>query len=123
LPSKYNTPTPHPPTIPQPLYGFYFPDDQTASETAEAVTSALGELKASSARNRAPPPPPPTAVPATEEGEKTYMQLPSTGKSLASAVEAAAGAGSLDVSEQVLILFGALISQSTNASILKGGKA
>ena len=41
---------------------FFFPDDQTASETAEAVTSTIGELKTSSARNRAPPPPLPSTT-------------------------------------------------------------
>jgi hypothetical protein len=79
------------------VYGFYFPDDQTASETAEAVTTAIAEVKSAVRKAPAVAPPPVPSTPAARR------------QSLAQAVESQSrGGGAVDVSDQVTKLkFGA----------------
>jgi hypothetical protein len=90
------------------VYGFYFPDDQTASETAEAVTDVVKKLKEATAAAESAAPAPPAPTPTMQAPAAPPPAVPMSAaerrQSLAMAVEAKAttpDATVVDISNQV----------------------
>mmetsp|Transcript_19711 Transcript_19711/g.23453 ORF Transcript_19711/g.23453 Transcript_19711/m.23453 type:complete len:429 (-) Transcript_19711:297-1583(-) len=105
------------------VYGFYFPDDQTASESAEAVMGVVKALK-EAALAASPPAAPasPTLKPPAAPPPAVPMSAAARRQSLAIAVESQATtpeASIVDISNQVENL--KFMSKSTFTAVGEGG--